>query len=237
MHAREPTFFCRRMTWMAVVVVVAATAMASAPITARDAHATWSGAPTASSAAASDRSSPGAASAPAGAASLAPPGAAATPDAGSAEDVSERKPKGLRLVLTTDELVDLTSSDPDIAARLAEVNRRKNTALAIGAGTLVAAAGLMAYTLTTSHHQECLDGTGNVCFDSHRPNKVLLGTSFLIMLTGLMAGLTVAPSHREVIDIVNDWNARNPTEPVVYLPPAPHRHGHIHARRSRLSRR
>jgi hypothetical protein len=235
MHAREPTSFCRRVTRMAMVV--AATATASAPITARDAHATWSGAPAASSAAAAGhRSSPGAASAPAEAAGVGAPGAA-TPDAGSAESASERKPKGLRLVLTTDELADLTSSDPDIAARLADVNRRRNTALAIGAGTLVVSAGLMAYTLTASHHQECLNGTGNVCFDSHRPNKVLLGTSLLIMLTGLMAGLTIAPSHREVIDIVNDWNARNPTEPVVYLLPAPHRHGHLHTRRSRLSRR
>jgi Bacterial SH3 domain len=109
------------------------------------------------------------------------------------------KPREVQIYIKDlDHLAQLTKSDPPVFAKANSLANRRTTAnvFMIGGGVL---GGIM--TVVGASTLEC---TGDGC------NSGLMYSGLAIMLGGAVVGLIAAPSRSDILDVINDWNQRNP---------------------------
>jgi hypothetical protein len=157
--------------------------------------------------------------APTGLSALVPP----DPEAGAAPDLRARI-----YVKDLDHLAWIVSSDPELAARTRDLAGRQRRALGVWIGGAVLSTVL--FSVGAARAMDGLDtDPGSPTFgerSSTGGEAMMVAAGVTLVVTTLVAGLGVAGGEG-LVDIVNDWNLRHPSEPLELERGRPS-HAHVH---------
>jgi hypothetical protein len=138
----------------------------------------------------------------------------------TAPEVVEPLPKAAAVaapiyLANLDQLADFVKTDPMVFGLANDLaNRRLTSTITIATGAL---AGVLLHVLAETAFQSktCVnDGVEpGVCVKSTNRNLDLVGTSLLVV--GPLLGWLMRPTHADETDIVNQWNARHPSHPML----------------------
>lgn len=113
----------------------------------------------------------------------------------------------LTYVKDLNHLAAITSTDSALHPRALALGRK----VKIGAGVLMGSAALGALIVVgaaTIFAQDDCFGSPPVCNSS--PNGAVAGVGLFTMVAGGLAGLLMMPQRGDLLDLINEWNARHP---------------------------
>ena len=108
-------------------------------------------------------------------------------------------------------------SDSLLHARVQSIADRRTAGFAVLFGGMAVGAALSIGSMTFLAGQDCTDFAGRPsCMPS--PNGAALAGGMLVTAASVLAGFAIAPRSGEIVDLVNDWNARHPDQPYAFIP-------------------
>jgi hypothetical protein len=125
----------------------------------------------------------------------------------------------LTYVKDLDHLAAITSPDSALHLRTVELERKGNIGMGVLMGSAALGALIVVGAATVFTQEECIGASPPLC--QSRPNGALAGVGLFTMVAGGLAGLMIMPHRGDLLDIVNEWNARHPEQTL--LLDSPHR--------------
>jgi hypothetical protein len=134
-------------------------------------------------------------------------------------------PAPVLYIKNIDHLAEVVKADEVIHARTKALVAGRNRGLAVLLASVVAGTALVVASLTVFENQECSpDLLGGAPRCTTMPNIGLLTGGAVVAGIGTLIGVAMGPHRNDMIDVVNDWNARHADRPIMLDAPRPRRY-------------
>ena len=134
-------------------------------------------------------------------------------------------PAPVLYIKNLEHLAEVVKADEVVHARTKALVAGGNRGLAVLLASMVVGTAMVVTGVTAFVNEECSPGLlGGAPRCTTRPNNGLVVGGAVVAGIGTMIGVAMGPHRHDMIDVVNDWNARHADRPIMLDAPRPRRH-------------